>query len=91
MPVNIYGAGPNDEPMYWKRYMGRVNVNRTCGEMFGPVFEQYAVVSLGADEAIEAFEYRLSRDTNLLTALTRLDRHLLGNVVIFAKHHADSD
>ncbi len=86
MPVYIYGAGPNDEPRYWKKYMGHVNVNRTCGEMFGPVFEQYAVVSLGADET---FEHRLSRDTNLLAAVRRLD--MRGDVVIVAKHHTDSD
>jgi hypothetical protein len=27
-PVRIYGAGPTNEPEYWVRYLGRVNVNQ---------------------------------------------------------------
>ena len=87
--VRIYAAGPRHQPEYWTRYLGNVNVNKPCARIFGHVFEQYAVVSLGRDGAIEE---RLTRDTNLFEALVMLD--ILDDadvVVIYAKHHADSD
>jgi hypothetical protein len=87
--VRIYAAGPRHQPEYWTRYIGNVNVNKPCALIFGHVFEQYAVVSL---RSLGGDEQRLTRDTNLFSALVMLD--ILDDadvVVIYAKHHADSD
>jgi hypothetical protein len=84
MPVRIYGAGPSNEPEYWQRYLGRVNVNRTCGEMFGPVFEQYDIVWIrGAHGSV----HRLRKEDNLLSVVT--DANLYGNIDVHARHGMD--
>jgi hypothetical protein len=84
MEVRIYGNGPSNEREYWQRYLGRVNVNRTCGEMFGPVFDQYDIVWI---RTAHGSEYRLTRDKNLLSALT--DANLHGNIEVHARHGID--
>jgi hypothetical protein len=84
MPVRIYGAGPSNEPEYWERYLGRVNVNRRCGEMFGPVFDQYDIVWI---VTAHGTVYHLTRDKNLLQAL--VDANVHGNIEVHARHGMD--
>ena len=88
--IRIHSTGPITSPsntiMYWHHSLGRVDVNQTCGALFGFVFDQYAVVSLSHDEG----EYRLTRDTNLLSVLQTVDCDY-ANITIWAKHHLYSD
>ncbi len=81
-PVRIYGAGPSNEPAYWGRYLGRVNVNQRCDALFGPVFEQYDLVCL---VRADGSEHPLARDASLLSAVR--DANLLGgDVKVYARN-----
>ena len=82
--VHIYGAGPGNEPGFWWRDMHRVDVNVTCGALFGPVFEQYDLVSVVSPEG---FVHHLTRDTNLNHVLRRLHMHTF--VDIWAGYRED--
>ena len=84
--VRIYGAAFPDTPKLWEHYMGRVNVNRTCGALFKEVFEEHYVVEAHVcRNGIP--EVRLMEGDNLLTVLRTLEMY--GEVEIWAKDRAD--
>ena len=84
--VRIFGAGPNNEPKYWERDIGVVNVNATCGALFGSVFEQYTYVCVVAvaGRGIPDFEQRVTKESNLLSELEMHSVH--GDVVVHARN-----
>ena len=84
--VHIYGAGPGNEAGFWYRDIGRVTVNASCGALFGPVFEQYDVVSVVSPEGVV---HRLTRDTNLRTVLVMLNMRHVSAVDIWAGYRED--
>jgi len=49
--VHLYGAGGPNNPMYWQRQM-TADVYKSCGELFGPAFDQYEKVFIWSMKAI---------------------------------------
>jgi hypothetical protein len=81
--IRIYGeAGPN-EPQFWVHTLTG-DVNQSCGELFGPVFEQYNYVYVFSTEATRYYripEYRLHEDSYLLQVMCTLNMNLREGVV----------
>ena len=74
--IRIYGASGPNNPMYWRRE-GTADVDNTCGELFGPVFEQYKVVFIWSMKAVPLTggipHLNLTREDNLLSVLRSLE------------------
>jgi hypothetical protein len=73
--ICIYGAAGPNNPMYWQRKI-TVDADNTCGELFGPVFEQYKVVFIWSMKAVPLTggipHVNLTREDNLLSVLRSL-------------------
>ncbi len=49
--IRLFGAGGPNNPRYWQREM-TADVYKTCGELFGPAFDQYEKVFIWSTKAI---------------------------------------
>ncbi len=86
--IRIYGAAGPNNPMYCQRNMS-VDANNTCGELFGPVFDQYEKVFIWSTTVIPLNdgipEQNLTREDNLLSVICSLQLEKEAVIDIYAE------